>query len=164
MMELVHIAAVSKNNCIGKDGKLPWHITTDLMYFKSMTDGHIVLMGSKTFDGLPNINWGTRDPIRLTRKGGAYATPLSDLTNPADRARVIGSDAPKQDIAFIAGGAEIYKESLPMVNTLYITEVDIEVDGDTFYPEFRDQFKKVHSSDTITENGISFRFTKWVRA
>lgn len=161
--ELVHIVAMDRNQCIGMGDKLPWHIPTDLKYFKQTTDNHIVLFGSKTYDALPKINWGNRTPFRLTQKGD-IPTRIEDLWN-YGITEVLGNYiTPEMKAIFICGGAEIYKASLDHVNTLLITEVDLDVKGDKFYPEFRDKFKLVHATEYFTENRIKFRFTKWVRA
>lgn len=161
--ELVHIVAMDQNRCIGIGDQLPWRIPSDLQYFKSMTDGHYVLFGNKTYDTLPPIKWGTRIPFRLSRQGGKFATKIEDLWNIGPE--VLGAVVPPcTDKIFICGGSEIYAASLDHVNTLYITEVLIEVQGDKFYPEFRDQFNMVYASQYFNENNLKFRFTKWVRA
>ena len=137
---LNHIVAIDRNNCIGAGDKLPWHIPTDLKYFKKITMGNNVYFGSKTFDSLPKINWGTRTPVRLSREIG-----LNGLNG------------------WVCGGGEIYKATLGIVDTLYITEVDTICNGDVFYPEFKNDFSLQWSSEWMNENGLDFRFTIWRR-
>lgn len=131
------IAAMSLNRVIGAGNKIPWHLPEDFKWFKQMTIGHVIVMGRKTFESigkpLPN-----RKTIVLTRSGGAIpgAETVSDLAqidpdNPAIAGREI----------FICGGAQIYEQALPMCSDLYLTLVNREVEGDTFFPPFENLFE-----------------------
>lgn len=133
-MILSHIVAASENNVIGSNNTLPWNIPEDMKFFREKTKGHIVIMGRKTYESmgkpLPN-----RLNIVITRQKD-YAI---------DGAQVVASLREAIDIArketakwgeevFIIGGGEIYRESLPMVDLVYLTRIHAEVEGETKYP------------------------------
>lgn len=154
------IVATSKNNQIGSNNQLPWHIPEDLKYFKEKTNGHMVVMGRKTYESigrpLPN-----RKNIVLTR----------DLDFKPDGVTVIHSFeqalimCTKEENSFIIGGGEIYELFLPFANRLYITMVDQVIDGDTAFPHYTDAFSLTHrfKGSTLAHEGISFEFTIWDR-
>lgn len=154
------IVATSKNNKIGINNSLPWHIPEDLKYFKEKTKGHTIVMGRKTYESigrpLPN-----RQNIVLTR----------DRNFKAEGVKVIHSfeealiTSVTQQECYIIGGGEIYDLFLPFANRLYITMVDKIIDGDTSFPEYTDAFKLIQSfpGDTLTSDGYSFKFTTWNR-
>src|SRR4051812_22703429 len=123
------IAAMSLNRVIGAANKIPWHLPEDFQWFKRMTTGHIIVMGRKTFESigkpLPN-----RTTIVLSRSGTQIAgvqtiAALSELHVPE-------TERNDRDI-FICGGAEIYKQALPLCSDLFLTVVKREVEGDTFF-------------------------------
>ena len=127
------IAAIANNRCIGKDGKLPWHIPEDLQRFKETTMGHTVIMGRKTWESIP-------EKFRpLPGRLNIVVTRQADYPLPADVER---STAIAETIAlhrsenlFVIGGADIYSQAMPLADRLLITEVDQVVDGDAFFPE-----------------------------
>ena len=127
------IVAKSKNNCIGKDGTIPWNIPEDLAFFKKMTTGHTVIMGRKTWESLP------KKYKPLPNRKNIVITTQKDYTVP-EGVDIIHDmmDIPNlypETTRFIIGGAQIYAETAHMTDVLYITEVDIHVDGcDTFFP------------------------------
>ena len=133
------IAAMSLNRVIGAGKKIPWHLPEDFKWFKRTTTGHVIVMGRKTFESigkpLPN-----RTTIVLTRAGTKIpgVQTVSDLSeiDPGDRAFV------GQEI-FICGGAEIYRQALPLCSDLYLTVVKQVVQGDVFFPPFEDRFQLV---------------------
>lgn len=131
-MSLSLVVAVSANNCIGKDGALPWHIPEDIAHFKALTLHKTVLMGRKTWESLPATfrPLPQRTNIVITRQTD-YALPLGveryDTLEAALRAHA-GEEL------MIIGGAQIYHETLPFADTVYLTRVHQEVAGDTFFP------------------------------
>ncbi|MBP9762139.1 dihydrofolate reductase [Patescibacteria group bacterium] len=131
-MPLCLIAAVSKNGCIGKDGRLPWHLPEDLARFKQLTLGKIVVMGRKTWESLPSDVQPLpgRTNIVITRQTD-YHLPDGVLCY-ASLNEAIHAHR-EQDICIIGGG-QIYQEAIELVDTLYITEVDQTVLGDTYFP------------------------------
>ncbi len=129
---LALVAAVAKNGIIGKDGQLPWRIPEDLKHFRRLTTGHAIIMGRRTWDevGKPLPN---RRNIVVTRQENlvlAGAEVVRTLEEAIALARQ--TDA----MPFIIGGAQIYREALPHITHLYLTEIDRAVDGDTHFPEF----------------------------
>lgn len=127
------IAAVSKNGVIGKNNEVPWYLPADIKFFKNTTLNHHVIMGRKTLDSIINP-LPKRTNIILTRDPFFIATNVI-VAHTMDEALDIAEQNGEEE-AFILGGAEIYKLSLPYLDKLYWTEVDTEVrDGDTFFPE-----------------------------
>ncbi|MBL4752444.1 MAG: dihydrofolate reductase [Flavobacteriales bacterium] len=130
-MKVAIIVAVSENGVIGNDNKLIWHLPLDLKHFKSMTDGHHVIMGRKTFDSirkpLPNrTNIVISRQADLEIEGCLVAGSLSEALS------MVKND----DLPFICGGAAIYKEALNIADYLYLTRVHASFEGDTHFPEF----------------------------
>ncbi len=127
------IVAVSDNDVMGRDNKLPWRQSADLKRFKTLTMGHFLLMGRTTYDSLDYPLPG-RTIVVITR----------DETLEADNAVVAHSIDEALELAksdteiFIAGGAQIFTQSIHRADRMYITRVHAEVDGDTFFPEFDD--------------------------
>ena len=141
-MRLSIIVAVATNGVIGRDNKLPWHLSTDLKRFKALTSGHTVIMGRKTFDEIGRKPLPNRTNIIVSRTSVAPAVPPAD----AGAALLFASsieDAlariPKgEEEAFIIGGAEIIRQTMALAGRMYITQVHADVAGDTFLPEFDD--------------------------
>jgi dihydrofolate reductase len=131
-MKVNAIVAVAKNNVIGLDDKLPWYLPADLKYFKRMTLDHHIIMGRKTFMSL-NKPLPRRTNIILTRDPFFIAEGAL-VAHSIYEALEIAFENEEQE-AFIIGGGEIYKQSLPYLDKIYLTEVDIEIDGDTYFPE-----------------------------
>lgn len=128
------IVAISKNNCIGKDNKLPWHLPEDLLHFKKITSGKKVLMGRKTFESIFNYlgkPLPNRTSIIITRDKNYNAPEGVLVYTDLDQAL----DENKNDEVFVIGGATIYKQTIDKADRLYITHVDKQVDGDAFFPE-----------------------------
>jgi len=133
------IAAMSLNRVIGAGNRIPWHLPEDFKWFKKMTTGQVIVMGRKTFESigkpLPN-----RTTIVLTRSpepipGVRMLSDLSqlDAADPALGGREI----------YICGGAQVYKQALPLCSDLYLTLVQRVVEGDILFPAFEDQFELV---------------------
>jgi dihydrofolate reductase len=135
---LVLVLAVASNGVIGKDGKVPWHIPEDLKHFRRVTTGHAIIMGRKTWDevGKPLPN---RRNIVVTRQPG-LVLPGAEVTNTLEEAiaRARTTDPEPR----VIGGAEIYRLALPLATKIYLTEVDREVEGDTFFALDRSGFRE----------------------
>jgi dihydrofolate reductase len=133
-MKISLIAAVAENGVIGNKGHLPWHIKSEFQYFKDMTVRKPVIMGRKTFDGLPGGPLKDRPNIVITRDPSythLSATVTTSLERALEIARKYGGDE-----IMIAGGAEIYKLAMPMADRLYLTEIHLKPEGDTKFPAF----------------------------
>jgi dihydrofolate reductase len=130
------IAAVSANRVIGKNNDLPWSLPDDSRYFMQTTKGHFVILGRKNYDSLPAKYkpLPNRTNIVVTRQKDFHA-PECIVVDSVDKAIAIAADSGETE-AFIIGGAEIYALGLPRGQRLYITEINAQVEGDTFFPEF----------------------------
>ena len=129
------LVAMSKNRVIGKNNQLPWHLPEDLKHFKALTMGHPIIMGRKTYESigkpLPN-----RSNIVISRNSDFQADGVKIVASIDDALKVAESIAEISDTqeAFIMGGAQIYQQTLPLAQRLYITEVKKTVTGDAFFP------------------------------
>ncbi len=135
-MNLAILVAVSENGIIGREGKLPWHLSADLRRFRRITMEHAILMGRKTWESIGRPLPG-RTSIVISRQSD-YATghPEVQVVGDLDRALAIARQADcDQDQAFVIGGAAIYKLALPRAERLYFTRVHAEVEGDVRFPE-----------------------------
>jgi dihydrofolate reductase len=147
------------NHVIGKNNELLWHIPDDLKRFKALTVGHPVIMGRKTFESilaslgkpLPG-----RTNIVITRDqnwqhDGAIVT--HSVVEALEKARAID-----QSEIFIGGGSQLYEQVLPQVDRLYLTLIDDEKDGDTYFPDYENEFTKVLGDESREWNGIHYRW------
>jgi dihydrofolate reductase len=128
--EVFLVVAVAANGVIGRDGTLPWHLPADLRHFKALTTGKPMIMGRKTFESLPGLLPGRRH-IVLTRDTG-WAEEGAEVAHSPEEAIAL-ANAPH--IAVI-GGAEIYRQFLPLADRIEWTEVAAEPQGDTSFPAF----------------------------
>jgi len=153
-----YVVAVSKNGVIGREGGLPWHISSDLKRFKEITMGKPVVMGRKTWDSLPRKPLPGRRNIVITRQPGFSAEGAEVVASP-EEALALCADAP--EVAVIGGG-EVYRLFWPHVDRLYLTEVDLAVDGDTHFPplspvEWREVAREVHPKGEKDSAGFTLR-------
>jgi dihydrofolate reductase len=126
-MRLSLIVAVTRNRVIGNRGQLPWRLSADLKRFKSLTMGHHLIMGRKTFDSLEGRELPGRITIVLSRSG-RVPPHIKQVTN-FDEALAA---AKKDDEVFVIGGSEIFALALPQADRLYVTWVEAEVEGDVY--------------------------------
>lgn len=123
------IVATSDNQGIGKDNQLLWHLPNDLKFFKRVTSGHTVIMGRKTFESigrpLPN-----RRNIVITRQKDFEADGVTKAASISEALRLTADESE----VFIIGGAEIYRQTLPLANRIYLTKVSAQLDADAFFP------------------------------
>jgi dihydrofolate reductase len=130
-MKITLVAAIASNNVIGKENSLPWNIPEDLKRFKQMTSGHTILMGRKTFDSigrpLPN-----RQNIVMT-KDENFEWEGIKVINDFDEALELIKES-KEDV-FVIGGSKIYELFEPVANTLAITRILKDFEGDAFFPD-----------------------------
>ena len=122
------IVAVSKNGVIGKNGKLPWHLPSELANFKHLTMGHPVIMGRKTFESIGKPLPGRRNIIVTRDKG--YQAENCIVAHSLEEALATAQAA---DEIFIIGGQSLFEEALSKADKIYLTKVDAQVDGDTFF-------------------------------
>jgi dihydrofolate reductase len=127
------IAAMSSNRVIGKDGDLPWHLPRDMKYFRETTMGHHIILGRKNFASLDYRPLKGRTNIVLTRDP-FFITSSALVLHSLEEALSFVHDAGEEEV-FIIGGGEVYKQSLPFLDKIYLTEVITEASGDTYFPE-----------------------------
>ena len=126
------IAAIGKNNELGKGNTLLWHMPADMKFFRDTTRGHAVIMGRKTFESLPGVLPNRRNVV-ITRDK-SYLRDGVDVVHSLEEALNLFKG--KNEEIFIIGGAEIYKQSMSIADRLYITHIDAEEkDADAFFPE-----------------------------
>ena len=125
------IAAVSLNGVIGKGNELPWHIPEDLRFFKAVTLGHPVIMGRRTWESIGKPLPG-RQNIVVTRNAG-YRAEGATVVGSLDEAFRAAGDAEE---ACVIGGTSLFAEALPIADRIHLTEVEAEVEGDTWFPPF----------------------------
>src|SRR5438477_5771546 len=137
------IVAYAKGRVIGKDGKIPWQLPSDLQHFKEVTYGHTVVMGRKTFAALGRPLPGRRNVV-LTHSS-TIDLPGVEVVHSREDVLALGD-------VFIIGGETVYKQFLDAAERLYITEIVLEVDGDTFFPEWdRQSFTLVSAKEGVLD-------------
>ncbi|OYT14959.1 MAG: diacylglycerol kinase [Bacteroidetes bacterium 4572_77] len=144
------IVAVAENNAIGKDNDLIWYISDDLKRFKQLTTGHAILMGRKTYESLPNGALPKRENIVITRNAGLQL-PKCVMLNSVDQAIEKYAHSPEE--VFVIGGGSIYKDLLPYVHKIYLTQVHESFDADVFFPEIELKNWKVLKEEKHQKGG-----------
>ncbi|MCA1054549.1 dihydrofolate reductase [Rossellomorea aquimaris] len=131
------IVAMDKNSAIGKNNELPWHLPADLAFFKKVTMGSPIVMGRKTHESIGKALPG-RENIVITRDK-QYEAEGCTIIHSIEEITAVAPNV--QDEVFVIGGAEIFKEAFPHADRLYLTLIEDEFDGDTFFPPFnRDEW------------------------
>lgn len=148
------IVAYAHNQVIGKEGVMPWHLPADLKHVKEVTTGKTIVMGRKTMEGigkpLPN-----RRNVVLTRNPD-FQMPGVDVVHSKEEVLALGD-------VIIFGGAEIYHQFLDAADRLYITEIDLDVQGDTFFPPWdRDAYTLVEKREGIVDEKNRYPHTFYV--
>lgn len=160
MTALSIIVACSRDGVIGRDGDLPWHLPSDLKRFKALTEGHAVIMGRRTWESLPERFRplpGRRNVV-LTRSAD-YEAPGAEVfpSLSAAVAAVAGS-------GFVIGGGQVYDEALPLARRAYVTHVEADVEGDTFFPDLVPaEWSLADEDGPHEENGLPFSFRTYER-
>ena len=154
------IAAVARNRVIGRENDLPWRLPTDFRYFKSRTLGRPCLMARKTFESLDGA-LKKRTNIVLTRDEEYEAADAIVVHSIDEGLRVAEEHLGEGEEIMILGGATLYEQILPRVDRMYITEVAMEPEGDTFFPDYdRSEWVEVeredHQADEKNEAAFSF--------
>ncbi|WP_452221823.1 dihydrofolate reductase [Lacinutrix salivirga] len=154
---LTLIVAAGENNEIGKNNDLIWHLRDDLKRFKTLTSGHHIIMGRKTFESFPKP-LPNRTHIVISRQTNYKVPEGVQVVNSIEDALII---AKTDDQPFIIGGGEIYKQSMPYAEIIELTRVHATFDADTFFPEidqslWKEVASKVHSQDENHKYAFSF--------
>lgn len=154
------VAAVAANGVIGANGALPWHLPEDLRHFKSLTLGHPVIMGRKTWESLGRALPG-RENIVVTRAPG-YEAPGASVAASLDAALALCTGEP---VAFVMGGSALYAEALPLADGLVLTEIQRDYEGDVRFPGFdRSAWRETQRKPQTGADGLRFDFVLYERA
>ena len=158
-----HLVAASENNVIGNHNQLPWRLPNDFQYFKNKTWGMPVVMGRNTFASLDNLLPG-RFNIVITTKSD-WSTEGVIVAHSVEEAIDKATQTDCKEI-FIIGGGKIFKQSIDVVNRIYITRVHTTVEGDTFYPSIDEEKWKLISEDkhfADDRHAFDYTFQTWER-
>jgi dihydrofolate reductase len=155
-MRISIIAAVASNGVIGLRNALPWHLPADLRYFKCVTMGHHLIMGRKTFESVGSPLPG-RTTIVVTRNRRFSFEGIHRASSVEEAIALVRDD----DEVFIAGGSQIYSQTLALADRMYLTRIHQEFQGDTHFPEFDDSQwqptrRQVRPSDDKNPYSLSF--------
>lgn len=157
--EIVLVVAAADNGVIGVDGRLPWHLPEDLSRFRALTVGHPVLMGRRTFESIGRPLPG-RHNIVLSRDPDFAPAGVTPAANLAEAIAAAGLDPrSRARTLFVIGGADLYRQALPLADRIELTRVHLAPDGDTHFPDPDPaQFRRV-----AAEPRDGFTFETWAR-
>lgn len=158
-MILSQIAAMAQNRVVGANNKLPWHLPEDLNFFREKTRNKIMIMGRKTFDSLPKV-LPHRYHIVISRSPHVHENPsvtfVQNIEQALEKAKTLIPPWPEE--VFIVGGGEIYKQSLPLTDKIYLTVIEKDFHGDTYFPQFDlNQFEMIECVNKTEPFPFSFR-------
>lgn len=150
------IAAIGKNNELGKDNKLIWHLPEDLKRFKMLTTGKTIIMGRKTFESLGRVLPNRKHIVLTHNKEYKYDHEMVEvLCDLEEIEKYINSEEEN----FVIGGASIYKMLMPYTKKLYITKIDEEFSADAFFPEIdENEWEIVEKEQGITDENNPYRY------
>lgn len=159
-MTISIVAAVARGGVIGDDGGLPWRLPEDMAHFREVTVGHPVVMGRKTWESLP----GRFRPLPGRRnvvvtRNPAWSANGAESAGSLDEALALVEGSERVSVI---GGGEIFAAALPLADELLLTEIDLDVDGDTFFPAF-DGFVETAREERVASDGTAFAFVTYRR-
>ena len=159
-MTISLIVAKSNNNVIGKNNQLIWHLPADLKHFKTITMGHTVVMGRKTYESMMKPLPG-RTNVVITRQDNYHPERVIIKPSLEDALKDLEGGE-----VFIIGGGEIFKQAMALANKLYITEIHANFEGDTFFPEINpDEWVKTDIENHLKDekNPYDYTYITYVR-
>ena len=156
MKRIAIIGAMDRNGLIGAQNALPWHLPADLARFRQRTIGHTVIMGSRTWESLPKQPLPGRQNIVLSRTMPKDMAEC-DVARNLDEALMLAEG----EHVFIIGGASVYEQALPLADTLYLTLIDEEFEGDTHFPDidesvWQETERRAHKKDKKNPHDYAF--------
>lgn len=153
MRDFSVIVAMAKQRVIGVNNTLPWHLPEDLKRFRALTTGHHILMGRKTYESLGRL-LPNRTTVIVTRNP-SYQVAGALTASSLESALLLCEN---DDEPFLIGGASLYEVGLKFANKLYMTDIDIEVEGDAFFPQLEDaQWQLVKQESHVSTSGLKYR-------
>lgn len=161
MPTITLIAAMANNRVIGKDNAMPWHMPADLKHFKATTLGKPIVMGRKTFESIGRALPGRRNIV--VSRNPAYEAEGCDVMGSLDEAITALNHA---DEIIIMGGATLYEQAMPMADKLELTFIDLDTEGDAFFPEWNaDEWDMTNLDEHCKDdnNPYDYRFMTMVR-
>ena len=148
------IVAIDRDGAIGRKGDLLYHISADLKQFKARTMGNTIIMGRRTFESLPKGALPGRRNIVVTRNK-AYSAPGAEVAHSLPEALALAATNPMGE-PYIIGGAEIYRQALPLADVLHLTLIDASTpDADTFFPDFDPDFYELTDEQFISREPLA---------
>lgn len=163
MRDVVLIAAVGANQAIGRGNRLLWHLPEDMRHFREKTRGRPVVMGRKTWESLPDAFRPLPGRLNIVvSRNPAYVAHGAVLAASLDEALIAAGDAPE---IFVIGGAELYRQAMPVARCLCLTEVMDAPEADAFFPEIRaDEWEEVSRENGFSAgSGQEFTFVNYRR-
>lgn len=160
-VKIAMVVAASANNAIGKNNRLLWHLPNDLKFFKNTTWGFPVIMGRKTFEAV-NKPLPGRTNIVITRKPEWKAEGTLNALDLEDAIRKASATNSRQ--IFIIGGGEIYEQSMHLADTIYLTRVQVVLEGDTFFPAIDESVWELVSNEDFQadeKHAYAYSFQVW---
>jgi len=150
------IVAYANNKVIGKDGMIPWKIKGEQRRFRELTTGNVVIMGRRSYEEigkpLPNrITIVVSNTVSFEEEGCITAKSLEEALMLAGNRDV-----------YISGGVRLYEEALPIVDKMYVTEIDYDIEGDTFFPEFDEKLFDKEINEEV-EGEVPYKYVTYTR-
>ena len=157
------IVAKAKNNVIGKDNKLIWHLSEDLKRFKKLTTGHTIIMGRKTFESLGKILPNRKHVILCNDKQLNIDDENVEII---DDINLLEKYEKSEEENFVIGGATIYKLLMPKAKKMYITQIDKDFEGDVFFPEIdlkEWNIQNIEKGPKDNENDFEYKYITYIK-
>ena len=159
MARISIIAAIAENRALGKDNKLLWHISEDLKRFKSLTSGHPIIMGRKTFESIGRPLPHRTNVVVTSRE---YFKTQGVVATHSFKEAIRAAESVENDEIFIIGGGQIYEQAIGIADKLYLTLVEGKFKADTFFPDYS-KFKKVIREEPGKSAGYRYKFLELER-
>lgn len=163
-MQIALVYARAANGVIGKDGAMPWHLPEDLAHFRSLTQGHPVIMGRKTWDSLPPRfrPLPGRLNIVVTRQADWAADGAQRAASLNEALRIAAQAGPAT--VWVMGGAQIYAQALPLAQRVEATEIGQSFDGDAHAPALGDEWTATSRQEHTAASGLPYAFVRYERS
>lgn len=163
MITLCAIAAMDRNKAIGKNGDIPWRLKNDFKFFQQATLGHPVIMGRKTWESLPKRPLRDRDNIVLSWNTESIIDKEKAFLCTSKYLEALDVASCRSENIFVIGGESIYNLYQPLINTMLITHVDVEIEGaDTFFPyDLPDRFTPLARFEKSDADEYNFEIRKY---
>jgi len=153
------LVARARDGAIGRDNTLPWHLPEDLRHFKATTLGHPIVMGRRTFESIGRPLPGRRTIV--VSRDPAWAHPGCERAGSLDEAIALCVGAPE---VFIVGGAQVYAEAMPRADRLIVTDIEVDVAGDAFFPAIDPgAWRLLHATPAVGGAGLRYTIRTWER-